>query len=304
MEDEAGEGSWYDDAWWQSDDVVTSATDKYQVTANGDYSIRAYFTSTEWKKFPVDVTYQVTGIKSHSYQTKVTAATTKKDGSTYKKCKTCGNTEVTSTISKIASVELAQTSYNATGKAIKPSVTVKDSKGHLVLSKYYTVSYKNNKSMGKATATVTFKGNYSGTVNKSFTIQMKKGATFTSGNYKYKVTGVSEVAFAGLKSNSTTKVTIPKTVSYKGVTYKVTSMADKALKGTKVTNVTVGANVTSIGKYAFQNCKSLKKLTFKTTKLTTVGTYALKGARENITIVAPTYDLLYEYGDLLGLYFD
>ncbi|MGN0653498.1 MAG: fibronectin type III domain-containing protein, partial [Oscillospiraceae bacterium] len=66
------------------------------------------------------------------------------------------------------------TSFTYTGKAIKPTVTVKDSSGKVVDSKYYTVSYKNNTNVGKATVTITFKGNYTGTKTLSFTIVPKQ----------------------------------------------------------------------------------------------------------------------------------
>jgi hypothetical protein len=53
------------------------------------------------------------------------------------------------------------------------SVTVKDSKGNKIASKYYTVTYSNNKNVGTATATVTFKGNYKGTLKQTFKINPK-----------------------------------------------------------------------------------------------------------------------------------
>ncbi len=62
-----------------------------------------------------------------------------------------------------------QSSYSYTGSYIKPKVTVKLSDKTLSTSDY-TVSYKNNKNVGKATITVKGKGKYSGTVSKSFYI--------------------------------------------------------------------------------------------------------------------------------------
>ena len=38
------------------------------------------------------------------------------------------------------------------------------------LNKDYTISYKNNTNVGTASVTVTGKGNYTGTISKSFTI--------------------------------------------------------------------------------------------------------------------------------------
>ena len=66
-----------------------------------------------------------------------------------------------------ATVSVASAIY--TGKTLKPKVTVKLS-GKTLSSKYYTVSYENNKNIGKATVTVKGKNGYSGSVKKSFSI--------------------------------------------------------------------------------------------------------------------------------------
>ncbi|MBQ6843372.1 MAG: leucine-rich repeat protein, partial [Agathobacter sp.] len=115
-----------------------------------------------------------------------------------------------------AKVTLSKSSYTYDGKTKKPSVTIKLGDKTLVKDTDYTVTYKNNKNIGKATVTIKGKGNYTGTLTKTFTINAKKGATFTSGSFKYKVTSSSAVAFTGFAKKETSKVTIPKTVKYGG----------------------------------------------------------------------------------------
>ncbi|MFR4898539.1 fibronectin type III domain-containing protein [Anaerostipes caccae] len=61
-----------------------------------------------------------------------------------------------------------------TGRIIKPSVTVKYGSKTLRQNTDYTLSYGKNKNTGKATVKVTGKGNYTGTVTKSFYIVPKK----------------------------------------------------------------------------------------------------------------------------------
>ncbi|MBR5088646.1 MAG: fibronectin type III domain-containing protein [Ruminiclostridium sp.] len=61
-----------------------------------------------------------------------------------------------------------------TGEAIKPAVTVKDGSCKLVRGTDYTVSYKNNKKIGKATVTIKGKGKYSFTKTLSFIIRPAK----------------------------------------------------------------------------------------------------------------------------------
>ena len=72
------------------------------------------------------------------------------------------------------SVNLSKTVYIKNGKVKKPSVVAVNTKDKKISSKYYTVSYKNNKKVGKATATITFKGSYSGMVKKTFMIRPAK----------------------------------------------------------------------------------------------------------------------------------
>lgn len=187
---------------------------------------------------------------------------------------------------------LSASSYVYDGKAKNPTVTVTDVQGNVIDSTNYTVVYKNNKNIGKAIVTITFGGNYSGTVTKNFAITVKKGKTFTVKGYKYKITGASTVAFAGAKSSKVKKVTISSTVKIGGKTFKVTAIADKAFKNMKkLTSVTVGANVQTIGKEAFRNCKALNKITVKSTKLKKVGKNALKGIKSKATIKVPSKKL-------------
>lgn len=71
---------------------------------------------------------------------------------------------------KNCKASLSQTSYTYTGKAKKPTVTVKYNGKTLVKNVDYTVAYKNNKAIGKATVTITGKGNYTGSITKTFKI--------------------------------------------------------------------------------------------------------------------------------------
>ena len=65
------------------------------------------------------------------------------------------------------------------------------------------------------------------------------------------------------------------------------SVANKALKGTAVTSVTIGKNVKTIGTSAFEKCSKLKKITVKGTTLKKVGKKAFKGIHEKAVIKVP-----------------
>ncbi len=98
-------------------------------------------------------------------------ATLTAEGTLTTNCRLCGAFMKTDKIACAKTFTLSATKFAYTGKEIKPTVTVKDSKGNAIASSNYTVSYKNNKNVGTATVTVTFKGDkYTGTKNISFTI--------------------------------------------------------------------------------------------------------------------------------------
>ncbi len=69
-----------------------------------------------------------------------------------------------------ATINGVNSSYTYTGKEITPTVTVKLNSKTLTNGTDYSVAYKNNTNVGTATITVTGKGNYTGSVSKTFTI--------------------------------------------------------------------------------------------------------------------------------------
>lgn len=130
-------------------------------------------------------------VSVHTLETKsvTTKATLSKNGELLKKCTKCGK-EVPTTIRKIDSVKLSYSSYTYNGKVRKPSVTVKNSAGTTISSKYYTVTYASGrKNVGKYKVTVKFKGNYSGTKTLYFKINPPKTtiSKLTAGTKSIKV---------------------------------------------------------------------------------------------------------------------
>ena len=89
----------------------------------------------------------------------------------------------------------------------------------------------------------------------------------------YKIDSTKGIAvFIKPKKSSVKKLTIPDTVSHNGQEFKVTGISEKACYGlSKLTQVTIGENVEDIGKSAFCDCSSLKKVTIKTDKLSRSG---------------------------------
>ena len=143
-------------------------------------------------------------------------------------------------------------------------------------------------SVGSVNVTVT----YPNGLSASLTVKIEKpakGTVFTVRPADYKVTKASgEAAFVRSRTAAGT-LTIPDTVTYAGVNYKVTSIAANACKNKKYTNVKIGKNVSGIGKKAFYNCKKLKTLTIQTKKLTSkkVGSKAFSKTPAKLKVKVP-----------------
>ncbi len=104
----------------------------------------------------------------------------------------------------------------------------------------------------------------------------------------YKILSKDTVAYVKTSVKNPTSVTVPATVKISGKTYKVTEISANALKNKKkLKKVTIGKNVTKIGKNAFSGCKNLKSITIKGKNLKKVGTNAIKGINKKAVIKVP-----------------
>lgn len=111
----------------------------------------------------------------HTYKDMIQKATLTTSGKIESICSVCGKIQKTSKIYYPKTITLSTTSYVYTGKAKKPSVTIKDSKGQVVSSSNYQVIYPAGRTnVGTYSLTIKFKGNkYTGTTKKTFKINPK-----------------------------------------------------------------------------------------------------------------------------------
>ena len=134
-------------------------------------------------------------------------------GSKHKECTVCKKVLETAEIPALsrisiskASVTLSTSTYAYDGKAETPSVTVKVGGKTLKKDTDYTVSYSNNTKIGTAKVTITGKGNYTGSISKTYSIKNNfKKAT---------ISGISNKSYTG--KNITQSIT----VKYNGKTLK------------------------------------------------------------------------------------
>ncbi len=163
----------------------------------------------------------------------------------------------------------------------------------VVIGKYVTSIGKKAFYNCKALAKVAFKGTAVKTIGKDAFKGIKKGAsfqmaksTFTYKNLKYKVTkctaSVKQVTITGSSKKNITTLSIPATVKYNGMSFKVTAVNKKAFKKQKkLKSVTIGKNVKSIGASAFEGSSKLAKVKFSGTAIKTIGKNAFKGIKKN-----------------------
>ena len=219
-------------------------------------------------------TYEKTGVRTYTAAFKNAAFSTQTQTETIaKRVKPQENIQTKTSIKKASVSGISNKNYN--GKSQKQSIKVKLGKKTLKQGTDYTVSYKNNKNIGKATVTIKGKGKYEGSIKKTFQITVAKGKTYTAGNFKYKMTkastnGKGTVTLAATKkSKSDSKFTsckITDTVKIGGKTFKVTAIGDNAFKGyKKLKTITIESkNLKSVGKDAVKNIH--KKATIKVPK--------------------------------------
>ena len=197
----------------------------------------------------VQTVINATGHKSSGWIVDKTASIGVK-GSKHKECTVCKKVLETAEIPALsrisiskASVTLSTSTYAYDGKAKTPSVTVKVNGKTLKKDTDYTVSYSNNTKVGTATLKITGKGNYTGSVSKTYSIKNNfKKAT---------VSGISTKAFTG--KNITQSITVKyngKTLK-KGTDYTVSYSSNKNIG-------TATVKVTGKGSYAGTITKTFK----------------------------------------------
>ena len=144
---------------------------------------------------------------------------------------------LTSKSSRINFADGSMGQYKCTGSEIKPKINVfkSDDDTRLTEGKDYTVSYSDNVNAGTGTIKVTFMGNYTGSISKTFKITPAHQHTFGS----WKITKAPTCTTDGEQKRSCTSkdcgyYTETATIPAKGHSYKITSEANPCTGG-KVT---------------------------------------------------------------------
>lgn len=235
---------------------------------------QSYLALTYFKESVANAAYEH---KEHVAKNRTIAATTSKDGAVVADCRICGETfKTVKTIAKIKAVSLSSSSYTYDGSAKKPGVTVTDANGAKIASSNYSVAYSNNVKKGTATVTVTFKGNYSGTVKKTFKINPAKVSNVKLSSTSYTYNGKTKTPSVTVKDSKGRKLKngTDYTVKYSSGRKKVGRYAVKVTfkgnyTGSKTVYYYIVPKSTSISKVSA--LKKGFKLSWKKQKTQTTG---------------------------------
>lgn len=127
------------------------------------------------------------------------------------------------------SISGISSTYKYTGGAIRPKVTVKNGSKTLTQGTDYTVTYTDNVAKGTGQVVLTGKGNYSGTVTKSFSITATGKADTTTTTTKQTTTTKKQTTTTKKQTTTTTKK------------QTTTKSAEKTTKNNGAGNVTTKA---------------------------------------------------------------
>lgn len=214
--------------WRSTDSSVITVDDSGLVKAISVGTASVTATTVDGEKTAL---CKVSVVCDHDYYTSLTPAAKDTNGLLKETCSKCGKEKQNTTIYAISDLSLSMTSCVYNGRTQTPSVTVRDTNGErLQNSKDYTISYTGNqKDVGVHTVTVTFKGNYSGSLSKQFIIypestaitkvkSKKKGFT-VSWKKRSQTTGY-EIAYStssSFKGNKTRIVTVSRNKAQKTI---------------------------------------------------------------------------------------
>ena len=265
---------YYKDINWESDNETVATVKDGVITAKaaGSATITATSSYDESKYATCVVTVKAKeAVKPSHTCTWADGAVVKakpgKNGSVSQKCNGCGAVKQKSVIYAPQKVELSATDCTYNKKEQKPSVKVLDSQGKVIPAANYTVTYNNNKNIGKATVTVTFKGStYEGSMNQTFNINPVKTKFSKVKAAKKKIT----VKWKKVKKNITgyqiqysmdSDFAKAKTVTVKGA--KKTSKTISKLKSKKKYYVRIRTYKTVNGTKYYSEWSKAKKVKVK-----------------------------------------
>lgn len=171
--------------------------------------------------------------------------------------------------------------YTYTGSAIKPNVTIKKDGTTLKKDTDYILSYANNINAGTASITITGKGNYTGSVKKTFTIKKRSLSSVT-------VSSIVSQPYIGSAIKPSVTVKYSSKTLKKGIDYNV-SYSNNTKIGTAKITLTGTGNFTGTKTQSFKIVQG--SLAYATYSTISNKSYTAKAIKPAITIKQGSYTL-------------
>lgn len=204
---------------------------------------------------------------NHKYADFIVKATTTKDGSIVKKCTQCGTVLNSTPVYRPRTVTLSKTDFTYNGKVQTPSVSVTGSDGKIISPSNYTVSYASGrKNIGHYSVRINFKGNYEGSLTKSFNINpkgtklSKVKAAKKKATVKWKKQGKN---VKGYQIQYSMDKQFSSGVKTKTASSKKSSVTIKKLKSKKVYYVRIRTYQNASGGKCYSEWSAVKKVKIK-----------------------------------------
>lgn len=194
---------------------------------------------------------------------------------------------------KMIKIEYNAVEWNS-GKARRPKVTVMNGTTSLVQNKDFTVKYVNAKGIGEAKVKITGKGNYTGTVEKTYKIKLILNHKYHYGGYEVRFTKVNDTFTKGQlvitknENTSAKKVVLGESMTIAGGKFDITGIGVSAFENCKkLKSITIGKNVSFIDNKAFYGCKNLTEMIVNSEKIKKVGDNSLRQTNAKLVIKVP-----------------
>lgn len=213
---------------------VKKATSDYLVSPATCTKAAVYCMTCEMcnKKF-ADETFTTGKAVGHVYTDTIEPATTKKSGVHTRQCKVCKEIESKKVIGRAYVVADDSVKFK---KNAKPAVKVVTSDGKAISKNFYTIKYPSVKKTGKYSLTVTFNGDYSGKVKKSYAVVDKK--TIPANVKGLKLTASKKAVSA--KWNGVKKLADGYEIQYSTDKKFLTGVKTKKIKKASATTISLG----------------------------------------------------------------
>ena len=266
---------------------LDTSTGKLTISGTGkmtDYSLSPFYNNTSIKV--ININYGVTSIGSAVFFC----------------CTSLKSVTIPNSVTSIGHSAF-DSCESLTNVTIPASVTTIDDNAFKGCTSLKSVNYSGTKTQWKAITIGSYNSYLTSAFIKCTDGIIGNGNTVTIDNLEYKINNDDTASLVGYV-DSPENLIIPESVTYEGLTFKVTSIGSSAFSSafsgcTSLTSITIPSSVTTIGNNAFNGCIKLKKIEI-TDSVTYIGSKAFDGTAFYNTVKNWENGVLYRGNHLIS----